>query len=404
MKRRSTVRAARAAALVAVGAMALGCLAAAPAAASVTPEPVVTPTVVTPTVETPAAEPSDVATTAPPSPRPTSSPKPTGSTPAPSPTPTDAAPDPQPSPSATAEPTPVTPSVTPSVTAEPAPPDPAPSMPQPEDPPAQESPDAPQQGTATGSWSAPPAALTPRLTFSDVSSVKGSAGYTPYATAIEWLAAQGATFGWGLAERSATFDAHDPATRADLAAFLFRAAGPPVHVPPEESPYEDVAPTDDAYAAITWLSARGVVLAGPAQAFDPAANVSIADAAVAIRRLADEPRVILVQGLTFTPQKEPTALQDALVWLDDRHLLGTTAPSAREARDTALSRGALAQLLYEVHEAGVGLSTTPTLAERWAERTDLAGTLEGMRNGLLPATALCPLPWDVTEALACPAA
>ncbi|GMA34236.1 M15 family metallopeptidase [Demequina litorisediminis] len=27
-----------------------------------------------------------------------------------------------------------------------------------------------------------------------------------------------------------------------------------------------------------------------------------------------------------------------------------------------------------------------------------------MRNGLLPATALCPLPWDVTEALACPAA
>ncbi|MFV0285304.1 MAG: M15 family metallopeptidase, partial [Demequina sp.] len=244
----------------------------------------------------------------------------------------------------------------------------------------------------------------PRLTFSDVSSVKGSAGYTPYATAIEWLAAQGATFGWGLADRSATFDAHEPATRADLAAFLFRAAGPPVHVPPEESPYEDVSPTDDAYAEITWLAARGVVLAGPAQAFDPAANVSIADAAVAIRRLADEPRVILVQGLTFTPQKEPTALQDALAWLDDRHLLGTTAPSAREARDTALSRGALAQLLYEVHEAGVGLSTTPTLAERWAERTDLAGTLEGMRNGLLPATALCPLPWDVTEALACPAA
>ncbi|GMA34235.1 hypothetical protein GCM10025876_04390 [Demequina litorisediminis] len=191
----------------------------------------------------------------------------------------------------------------------------------------------------TGSWSAPPAALTPRLTFSDVSSVKGSAGYTPYATAIEWLAAQGATFGWGLADRSATFDAHEPATRADLAAFLFRAAGPPVHVPPEESPYEDVAPTDDTYAEITWLAARGVVLAGPAQAFDPAAEASIADAAVAIRRLADEPRVILVQGLTFTPQKEPTALQDALIWLDDRHLLGTTAPSAREARDTALSRG-----------------------------------------------------------------
>ncbi|WP_144018779.1 M15 family metallopeptidase [Demequina sp. NBRC 110056] len=253
---------------------------------------------------------------------------------------------------------------------------------------------APRPDTATP--------LPPRTTFLDVSSDPEDAAYSPQGEAIEWLASIGAGLGWGLAEQAARFEPDSPATRADLAAFAYRAAGLPVHVLAAEPPFEDVALEHPALTEISWLASRDA--AGDGATFAPDDPASTGDAAVALHALADGPRVVLAPGLSFEEVPARSEFADATEWLVT---LGIEVPLPDGAEDEALlaplSRGELASLLFEAIQAGVVLDVAPSLADALGV-PDAPSTLEGQSNGRVADGSLCALSWAPQLRLNCPAA
>lgn len=71
---------------------------------------------------------------------------------------------------------------------------------------------------------------------------------------ISWLAARGVTGGYP----DGTYRSVDVIHRDAMAAFLYRAAGRPEFIPPDSSPFSDVATTSPFYKEITWLKAQGI--------------------------------------------------------------------------------------------------------------------------------------------------
>lgn len=386
------------------------------------PAPEPTPTVSQPATPSPQPSPTTPATgeEPSPSPEPTPSPSPDPSASEGSPPPPD--PSQKPSPEPTAEPSSgPAPAPTPSRPAPvPTAPGPIAPAPAPSDPAAEPGPSAQPQpsgsspgATATpepawfGGIAAAPRLITPepvRTTFLDVSSDPRASTFSPFAEAIQWLAEQGAGLGWGLAENAARFEPDATATRADVATFLYRAAGLPLQTPPETSPYSDVPSDHPAYTEIAWLAEREAGLTDDAT-FRPDDPATLGDAARAMHALADAPRVVIVYGLSFDPPPARSPYADATEWLEG---LGVPVPQpADDGSDDALrrpaSRGAVAALVHAAHEAGVVLSDAPSIATRLLATDEglPSGTLE---NGRLPASALCSVPWDRTARLSCAAA
>ncbi|WP_144276187.1 M15 family metallopeptidase [Demequina sp. NBRC 110053] len=350
------------------------------------------------TTPTPDREPAAAASPSP-TPAPATSPPPPTTTP----------PVATPSPDAPSDPTPAGPRATPSPSTTTEPPDTPPPggaaspAPQPQPQPQPQ----PSTGAARGgdSASAPRGVpRPPRTTFEDVSTDPTDPAFSAHARAIEWLAAHGAGLGWGLAEESVTFDPDREATRADLAAFLYRAAGLPLHHRTEETSFDDVEPRDERFAEITWLTLRGVALGDDDGAFGPDVVVSTGEAANAVHHLADGPVVVLARGLSFDPVTARSEFADAAEWLTS---VGVDVPMPDAAGDAELrkpiSRGALASLLMAAHESGVTLARGPSLVDALGKRS-AAFSPDGLLNGRLPASTLCDVAWEPGTSLACHAA
>ncbi|WP_144268317.1 D-alanyl-D-alanine carboxypeptidase family protein [Demequina sp. NBRC 110055] len=252
--------------------------------------------------------------------------------------------------------------------------------------------------TSTTVWKASPV----RTTFRDVSTVEASAAFTEHAEAITWLATLGAGFGWGLAEDLTIFGPHEDATRADLAAFLYRAAGMPLQPLDDDPVYSDVDMSASAATEITWLEARGVELDEDESAFLPEQATTRGEVALALHRLAGERRIVFVPGLSFEPVDAPTEHETSTAWLE---ALGVAAPGTDdEAAAEHLTRAELAQLVYDVTEAGLVISHDDTLADRLDFTGDAVPSLTGFRNGTLTSAVLCTVPWDHDQRLSCHAA
>lgn len=104
------------------------------------------------------------------------------------------------------------------------------------------------------------------LPFTDVSTDAA------YYHAMEWAAAQKIALGTS----AATFDPERPCTRADLATFLWRAAGSPA---PKQTthPFSDL-PADAYYAnAARWAAENGILSDASADAFRPHAPVTVGE-------------------------------------------------------------------------------------------------------------------------------
>ncbi|WP_143340521.1 D-alanyl-D-alanine carboxypeptidase family protein [Demequina sp. NBRC 110057] len=382
-------RATRAVSVAATAAIVAALAVAGPASATPSAEP--TPESSTSQSAGTASPTPETSATATPQPTGTSTPQPTGTaTPQPS-----ATAEPSPRPSGTAEPDP---SATPEPSAS-AGPDAGTTADEDTDTPTEPSPTA-SAYASPGLWSA----TTPRTTFGDVSAVKGDPHFTPYAEAIGWLATLGAGLGWGLAEDDDAFRADDDATRTDLAAFLYRAAGMPYQVPPAEPPYADLEDDAPALIEIAWLAANDVDLAGGGDEFAPDAATTRGEVALALHRVAGERRIVFVPGLSFEPLKVPTEFETSTQWLESLGVADPDGDAVDAAAGDTLTRGELAQLLFEVVSEGIPLTDSPTLAERIGYTGEDVPTLVGTRNGLLPDTALCVLPWDEDHRLSCHAA
>lgn len=108
--------------------------------------------------------------------------------------------------------------------------------------------------------------------FSDVG--KGTA----HIDAIKWAKDEGITTGYA----DGSFKPYSPTTRADMAAFLYRAAGSP-------RLFKDVTPDTPHFAEVSWMAKQGITTGYPNGTFKPGMPVKRCDMAAFLYRLAGSP-------------------------------------------------------------------------------------------------------------------
>ncbi|WP_017200486.1 S-layer homology domain-containing protein [Arthrobacter sp. M2012083] len=81
---------------------------------------------------------------------------------------------------------------------------------------------------------------------------------TQFYKEITWLASKNISSGWMEPDGSKTFRPAQPVYRDANAAFLYRSEGSPEFIPPESSPFSDVALGRQFYKEITWLANTGI--------------------------------------------------------------------------------------------------------------------------------------------------
>ncbi|MFW2514608.1 SH3 domain-containing protein [Demequina sp. SO4-13] len=302
--------------------------------------------------DTPSVAPSStVAPTA--TPEPTTSPAP-GTTPRPSPAPTaepDAAESPAPAPS-------------PSTSNDPAPPSDEPTPDTADG--ADESADAPSTTDLEIAASA-----GPRIQFVDVSSRTGDALYSEFAAEIAWLADSGLSEGWLLSDGSREFRPYASVSRDAMAAFLYRFASSPAHVPPTRSPFVDVLPTTtEFYPEITWAADAGISTGwkvSGGNAYRPFTAITREAMAAFLYRYAGSPDVTLPQRSPFIDVSSSSPFYKAMVWLESTGASnGWQTDNGAEFRPRAtITRDAMAAFVNRLDSVGVAFTpvdaSTPLL-------------------------------------------
>lgn len=122
--------------------------------------------------------------------------------------------------------------------------------------------------------------LDPEFTVPSVSPFKDVKTSYHLFEAITWAAQEGVTTGY----KDGTFRPKQDVTRAEFAAFVYRAAGEPEFTAPAESPYSDVLPGQAHYKAITWLHEQGIIEGYGNGTFRPNANIDRGEVAVVMER------------------------------------------------------------------------------------------------------------------------
>lgn len=94
---------------------------------------------------------------------------------------------------------------------------------------------------------------------------------------ISWLSSKKISLGWKEADGTLTFRPAATVNRDQMAAFIYRHAGPPDYVPEATSPFADIPTTHNFYKEISWLAKNGITKgwteAGGTQTFRPAASI-----------------------------------------------------------------------------------------------------------------------------------
>ncbi|TFI50544.1 S-layer homology domain-containing protein [Micrococcus endophyticus] len=99
--------------------------------------------------------------------------------------------------------------------------------------------------------------------------------------AITWAAATGVTKGYS----DNTFKQYQDVTRAEFAAFVFRAVGDEDFQVPAESPFTDLMPGQTHYQAITWMESEGLLKGYQDGSFGVAKPITRGEVAVIMERV-----------------------------------------------------------------------------------------------------------------------
>lgn len=152
--------------------------------------------------------------------------------------------------------------------------------------------------------------------FSDVIS-----NVTPHAGDIIWLASNGISKGWEQADGTVQFRPYAEVARCDMAAFLYRLAGSPEFTPTDQqkSAFNDVDESTPHALEVWWLAAQGISTGWDngdgTHSFRPYANVSRADMAAFLCRLAGEPELDGPSAPGFADVTKNTPHREAILWL-----------------------------------------------------------------------------------------
>lgn len=185
-----------------------------------------------------------------------------------------------------------------------------------------------------------------QVSFSDVPN-----GY-PFHTEIMSVASRGLMPGFDVTCGTGEFRVHASVSRADMAGFLYRAAGSPAFSAPATSPFTDVSVNSPSYKEITWLASTGVSTGwttATGRQFRGGEDVSREAMAAFLYRYAGSPA-------WTTPAKNPfidvTAggndFSKEISWLADAGITkGWATANGAEFRPTEnVARDAMAAFLY----------------------------------------------------------
>lgn len=162
---------------------------------------------------------------------------------------------------------------------------------------------------------------------------------------ISWMRDSGIDTG----RADGTYRPDEKVSRAQMAQYLYLAAGSPEVTVPDASPYRDVTPADEAYEAIVWAQGAGLMDATDGR-FRPSAKLTRGETAVLAHRVAGSPELPTDATSPFPDLKPGSAGYAEILWQHQEGLI--PAPQSRAFRPNApLTRADAASLLFElVHE------------------------------------------------------
>ncbi|MDD6023793.1 MAG: S-layer homology domain-containing protein, partial [Oscillospiraceae bacterium] len=154
----------------------------------------------------------------------------------------------------------------------------------------------------------------PTVTFTDVPS---DAYYAP---AVNWAVANNITAG----TTPTTFSPNETCTRAQVAAFLWRQAGRP-EPSTTKNPFTDVKTSDYFYKAVLWGAENKIIYGTDATTFSPNESCTRAQVAAFLWRAAGRPEPSTTKN-PFTDVKTSDYYYKAVLWgAENKIIYGTEA-------------------------------------------------------------------------------
>ena len=170
---------------------------------------------------------------------------------------------------------------------------------------------------------------------------------SPYYDAILWAAETGVTNG----TTASTFSPDAPCTRAQLAVFLWRAAGEPKPALAEQQFMDVTDPSAYYYGAVQWAAEKDMWGFGT---FAPHAVCTRLDAVFFLWRAAGSPDMEGEFPFADVPFGDGDGHGQPLYWYADQAVLNGVASGTTETTfspDTPCTRGQIATFLYRAAQA-----------------------------------------------------
>ncbi|MDO5534669.1 MAG: S8 family serine peptidase [Propionibacteriaceae bacterium] len=188
------------------------------------------------------------------------------------------------------------------------------------------------QGATAWTWT-----FTNRSAFTDVTPT------TQFFDEMCWMAINQISTG----HPDGSYRPLDPVNRDAMAAFLYRLAGSPTWTPPRRSPFTDVTPSTQFYAEITWLAEEGITTGYPDGTYRPLDPVNRDAMAAFLYRLAEKPAWSPPKTSPFNDVTPSTQFYAEITWLADRGIT-TGYPDGGYRPVTPVNRDAMAAFLHRL--------------------------------------------------------
>ena len=159
-----------------------------------------------------------------------------------------------------------------------------------------------------------------------------------YAAAVQWAVEKGVTGG----TTATTFSPDAACTRAQVAAFLWRANGSPA--PTAANPFTDVPDGVYYHDAVLWAVEKGITGGTTAATFSPDAPCTRAQVVTFLHRAASSPAPAAGAG-TFTDVADGAYYAAAVQWAVEKGITGGTT-AATFSPDAVCTRAQVVTFLY----------------------------------------------------------
>ena len=223
-----------------------------------------------------------------------------------------------------------------------------------------------------------------------------------YKDAVTWAVGEGITKGTS----DTTFSPKGNCSRAEVVTFLYRAAGSPAIPEGTENPFTDL--TQDWYKdAVLWAVSEGITTGTSATTFKPSGICTRAEVATFLYRAAGEPEVAADTENPFTDVADNAWYKNAVLWaVGEGITTGTNKEGTLFSPNVTCSRAQVVTFLYRAaDEPAVGIEHSVVSGKV----TDADGkVLEGAyviakTNGKYQTTGgevienLQPFVWDIVD-------